>query len=128
MSSYSVDKYKLAGVDRNSAEQIKNSLANIAKSSHGTEVLSGIGGYGGLYKLAGYANPVLVSSTDGVGTKLRIAEALGRHDTVGASIVNHCINDILPAGAKPLFFLDYIGLSKFDPGKINEFVADNLKK
>jgi phosphoribosylformylglycinamidine cyclo-ligase len=69
----------------------------------------------------------LVASTDGVGTKLRIADALGRHDTVGASIVNHCINDILPAGARPLFFLDYIGLSRFDADKIAEIVSGLAK-
>ena len=69
----------------------------------------------------------MVASTDGVGTKLRIADALGRHDTVGASIVNHCINDILPAGARPLFFLDYIGLSRFDADKIAEIVSGLAK-
>ena len=65
----------------------------------------------------------LVSSTDSVGTKLRIAEAMGRHDTIGIDIVNHCINDILPAGATPLFFLDYIGISRFDEDRISEIVS-----
>ena len=72
-------------------------------------------------------DPLLVASTEGVGTKLRIADALGRHDTVGISIVNHCINDILPAGARPLFFLDYIGLSRFDAEKISDIVSGLAK-
>lgn len=123
MSSYSVDKYKLAGVDRNSAEQIKNSLANIAKSSHGTEVLSGIGGFGGLYKLASYVNPVLVSSTDGVGTKLLLGKLTGNYKNLGIDLVNACINDVIVSGAKPLFFLDYIAIGKIDQNIVNQLVS-----
>ena len=123
MSSYSVDKYKLAGVDRNSAEQIKNSLANIAKSSHGTEVLSGIGGFGGLYKLAGYVNPVLVSSTDGVGTKLLLGKLTGNYKNLGIDLVNACVNDVITSGAIPLFFLDYIAVGKIDQAIISQLVS-----
>jgi phosphoribosylformylglycinamidine cyclo-ligase len=74
-------------------------------------VLSGVGGFGALYRLMGYREPVLASSTDGVGTKIRIAQIMGRYDTIGQDLVNHCVNDILTTGAEPLFFLDYIGTS-----------------
>ena len=80
--------------------------------------MSGIGFFGGLFEFKGYKEPVLVSSVDGVGTKLKIASALAKHDTVGIDIVNHCVNDILTCGAEPLFFLDYIGISKLVPEKV----------
>jgi len=123
LSNYSVDKYKLAGVDRNSAEQLKNSLASIAKSSQGTEVLSGIGGFGGLYKLANYTNPVLVSSTDGVGTKLLLGKLTGNYENLGIDLVNACLNDVIVSGAEPLFFLDYIAIGKIDQIIINQLVS-----
>jgi len=89
-----------------------------ARSTLRPEVLSGIGFFGGLFEFKGYHQPVLVSSTDSVGTKLKIACALARHDTIGIDIVNHCVNDILTCGAEPLFFLDYIGIGKLMPEKV----------
>jgi len=88
-------------------------------------VLSGVGFFGGLFKFKGYKEPVLVSSVDGVGTKLKIALALDRHDTIGIDIVNHCVNDILTCGAKPLFFLDYIAMGKLVPEQV-ESIARGL--
>jgi len=84
--------------------------------------LSGVGFFGGLFEFKGYKEPVLVSSTDSVGTKLRIANALAKHDTIGIDIVNHCVNDILTCGAEPLFFLDYIGIGKVVPEKVGAIV------
>lgn len=80
--------------------------------------MSGVGFFGGLFEFKGYHQPVLVSSTDSVGTKLKIANALDKHDTIGIDIVNHCVNDILTCGAEPLFFLDYIGIGKLMPEKV----------
>ena len=81
-------------------------------------MLSGVGFFGGLFEFKGYHRPVLVSSTDSVGTKLKVANALDKHDTIGIDIVNHCVNDILTSGAEPLFFLDYIGIGKLMPKKV----------
>ena len=89
------------------------------------EVLSGVGFFGGLFEFKGYKEPVLVSSVDGVGTKLKIASALARHDTIGIDIVNHCVNDILTCGAEPLFFLDYIAMGKLVPEQV-EAIARGL--
>jgi len=93
-----------------------------ARSTLRPEVLSGVGFFGGLFEFKGYHQPVLVSSTDSVGTKLKIACALARHDTIGIDIVNHCVNDILTCGAEPLFFLDYIGIGKLMPEKVEAIV------
>ena len=119
--------YADAGVDLDAAASVKNTIKGIAAATLGSAVIAGPGGFGGVIDPDPAGDTLLVASTDGVGTKLRIADALGRHDTVGASIVNHCINDILPAGARPLFFLDYIGLSRFDPEKIAEIVSGLAK-
>ena len=97
----------------------------IAKHAHSTlrpEVLSGVGFFGGLFEFKGYKEPVLVSSVDGVGTKLKIASALSKHDTIGIDIVNHCVNDILSCGAEPLFFLDYIAMGKLVPEKVGAII------
>jgi len=94
------------------AAKAKELIARHARSTSRPEVLGGVGFFGGLFEFKGYQNPVLVSSVDGVGTKLKIASALGRHNTVGIDIVNHCVNDILTCGAEPLFFLDYIAMGK----------------
>ena len=115
--------YADAGVDLDAAASVKNTIKDIASATLNSAVIAGPGGFGGVIDPDPAGDTLLVASTDGVGTKLRIADALGRHDTVGASIVNHCINDILPAGARPLFFLDYIGLSRFNAGKIAEIVS-----
>ncbi len=109
--------YAEAGVDVDLGNRVKKGIHDLASSTHGPEVLGKIGGFGGLFRpnLKGMKDPVLVSSVDGVGTKLKIAFATGRHDTVGQDLVNHCINDIAVIGARPLFFLDYIGGEKLDP-------------
>jgi phosphoribosylformylglycinamidine cyclo-ligase len=86
-----------------------------------------VGFFGGLFEFKGYKEPVLVSSVDGVGTKLKLASVLGKHDTVGIDIVNHCVNDILTCGAEPLFFLDYIAAGKLNPEQVGE-VAKGLAK
>ena len=83
-------------------------------------MLSGIGFFGGLFEFKGYKQPVLVSSVDGVGTKLKIASALAKHNTIGIDIVNHCVNDILTCGAEPLFFLDYIAMGKLVPEQVED--------
>lgn len=119
--------YADAGVDLDAAASVKERIKGIAAVSLGSAVVAGPGGFGGVIDPDPAGDTLLVASTDGVGTKLRIADALGQHDTIGASIVNHCINDILPAGARPLFFLDYIGLSRFDPDKIADIVSGLAK-
>jgi phosphoribosylformylglycinamidine cyclo-ligase len=109
--------YAAAGVDVDLGNRVKKGIHGLAASTHGPEVLGKIGGFGGLFRpdFKGMKDPVLVSSVDGVGTKLTIAFATGRHDTVGQDLVNHCINDIAVIGARPLFFLDYIGGAALDP-------------
>lgn len=109
--------YARAGVDVDLGNRLKRTIHGFVRQTHGPEVLGKIGGFGGLFapNFAGMREPVLVSSIDGVGTKLKIAFAMHRHDTVGADLVNHCINDIAVLGAKPLFFLDYIGAEKLEP-------------
>ena len=109
--------YARAGVDVDLGNRLKRNIQGLVRQTHGPEVLGKIGGFGGLFapNFAGMREPVLVSSIDGVGTKLKIAFAMDRHDTVGADLVNHCINDIAVLGAKPLFFLDYIGAEKLEP-------------
>ena len=100
-------------------------IAKHARSTLRPEVLGGVGFFGGLFEFKGYQQPVLVSSVDGVGTKLKIALALAKHDTIGIDIVNHCVNDILTCGAEPLFFLDYIATGKLVPGQV-ESIAKGL--
>ena len=101
--------YRDAGVDRDVAARAKRRIGELVASTATDGVVGGPGGFGGLFRLpAGFANGALVSSADGVGTKLKVAMLAGRHDTVGVDLVNHCVNDILVEGARPLFFLDYI--------------------
>ena len=109
--------YAAAGVDVDLGNQVKKGIHALVSGTHGPEVLGKIGGFGGLFQpnFKGMKQPVLVSSVDGVGTKLKIAFATNRHDTIGQDLVNHCINDIAVIGARPLFFLDYIGGEKLDP-------------
>lgn len=104
--------YKSSGVDRNSAEGIKRRITAMALKTHGPEVLGGIGGFGALYQFPTYKDPVLVSSTDGVGTKLKIAAAMNIYDGLGKDLVNACVNDVIVCGAKPLFFLDYLAMGR----------------
>jgi len=117
--------YARAGVDIDLGNKVKASLPQLLASTHRREVLGKVGGFGGLFALdvRKYKEPVLVSSVDGVGTKLKIAFAMNRHDTVGQDLVNHCVNDIAVLGAEPLFFLDYVGTGRLKPA-----VFDNLLK
>jgi len=119
------ETYAASGVDIEVAARAKELIARHARSTHRPEVLSGVGFFGGLFEFKGYREPVLVSSVDGVGTKLKLASALGKHDTVGIDIVNHCVNDILSCGAEPLFFLDYIAAGRLNPEQVGE-VAKGL--
>jgi phosphoribosylformylglycinamidine cyclo-ligase len=109
--------YARAGVDVDLGNKLKRGIQSLVRQTHGPEVLGKLGGFGGLFRanFPGMREPVLVASIDGVGTKLKIAFALNKHDTVGADLVNHCINDIAVLGARPLFFLDYIGCEKLEP-------------
>ncbi len=109
--------YARAGVDIDLGNKVKGALPELLASTHRREVLGTVGGFGGLFALdtRGYRQPVLVSSVDGVGTKLKLAFAMDRHDTVGQDLVNHCVNDIAVLGAEPLFFLDYLGTGKLEP-------------
>ena len=115
--------YASAGVSIDAQDEALKRLKPLLQSTHRPEVLSEVGNFGGLFALGEYEKPVLVSSTDSVGTKLKVAFMTGRHDTVGFDIVAHCGNDILVQGAEPLFFLDYIGTSKLYPEVIEQIVS-----
>jgi phosphoribosylformylglycinamidine cyclo-ligase len=123
----SKSSYAQAGVDVNLGNRVKSGIGALVRPTHGAEVLGGIGGFGGLFrpdfKKRGIKDPVLVSSVDGVGTKLKIAFATDKHDTIGADLVNHCVNDIAVTGARPLFFLDYIAAAKLDPRVMKEIIT-----
>src|SRR2546421_1291423 len=108
--------YKDAGVDIDASNAAKKRIRNLARETFTPGVLSDIGSFGGMFacNFAGMKEPVLVSSTDGVGTKLKVAVMMNRHNTVGGDLVNHCINDILVQGARPLFFMDYVATGKLD--------------
>ena len=114
--------YAIAGVDIHLADKVKKIIAQQARTTFRSEVI-GSEFFGSMFQLKGYHEPVLVSSTDGVGTKLKIASLLGRNDTVGIDIVNHCVNDILCCGAEPLFFLDYIAMDKLRPEQIEAIIS-----
>ena len=116
--------YKKAGVDVDAGNRAVHLMKSYVESTFGSEVIGSIGGFGGLFKLdmAKYREPVLVSGTDGVGTKLKLAFYMDKHDTVGIDCVAMCVNDILVLGAKPLFFLDYIALGRLIPEKVAEIV------
>ena len=116
------EAYKKAGVDRDLAERIKGSLGSIAAATSGPQVLGGVGGFGGLFKLSGYRQPVLVSSTDGVGTKLLLGGWTGRYENLGIDLVNACLNDVVVTGADPLFFLDYLAAGVVEPNVIESLV------
>jgi phosphoribosylformylglycinamidine cyclo-ligase len=107
--------YAAAGVDIDARRRFIQRIAPLARATHRPEVLAGVGPFGGLFQLANYREPVLVSSTDSVGTKVRIAALLARYDTIGVDLVNQNVNDIITAGAEPLFFLDYIASSTLTP-------------
>ena len=121
--------YARAGVDVDLGNLVKRKIQGRVRSTHGPEVLGKIGGFGGLFapNFSGMREPVLVASVDGVGTKLKIAFAVDRHDTVGADLVNHCVNDIAVIGARPLFFLDYIGAEKLEPAVFDQILRGFTK-
>ncbi len=116
--------YAAAGVDIDAANRTKKRIAGLVRATFGPEVLSDIGEFGGLFAppWRDYDDPVLVASTDSVGTKLKVAFLTGIHHTVGADIVAHCANDILVQGARPLFFLDYLGIGRHDPEVVTEVI------
>ena len=115
--------YKQAGVNLDAAQDIKERIKSIVSPTHGAQVLGGVGGFGALYRLGGYKDPVLVSSTDGVGTKLKLAIMMDRYDTIGEDLVNACVNDIIVCGAQPLFFLDYLAVAALDNDVIAALIA-----
>jgi phosphoribosylformylglycinamidine cyclo-ligase len=116
--------YARAGVDVDLGNKLKRRIHALVRKTHGVEVVGKIGGFGGLFAsdFRDMRQPVLVASIDGVGTKLKIAFAANKHDTVGADLVNHCVNDIAVLGARPLFFLDYIGAEKLEPRVFSELL------
>ena len=116
--------YACAGVDVDLGNRLKRRIQQLVTQTHGPQVLGKIGGFGGLFRVqfSGMRDPILVASIDGVGTKLKIAFALDRHDTIGADLVNHCVNDIAVLGARPLFFLDYIGCEKLEPRVFGQLI------
>src|SRR5215468_5659744 len=117
--------YRQSGVDIDAGNETVRRIKQLARATFTPGVLSEIGSFGGLFKLDGdrFKEPVLVSSADGVGTKLKVAFMSGRHDTVGADLVNHCVNDILVQGAEPLFFLDYLATGKLSPATAEQIVT-----
>src|SRR6201998_4675470 len=117
-------RYADAGVDISVADEAKRRIAAMAKKTFQRGVLAPIGGFGALFQLdrKRWRDPVLVASADGVGTKLKIAFATGIHSTVGADILNHCVNDILTQGAQPLFFLDYLAMGKMDAEVVEQVI------
>jgi phosphoribosylformylglycinamidine cyclo-ligase len=117
--------YRQSGVDIDAGNETVRRIKSLARATFTQDVLSDIGSFGGLFRLDRdrFREPVLVSSADGVGTKLKIAFMTGRHDTVGADLVNHCVNDILVQGAEPLFFLDYLATGRLSPAVAEQVVS-----
>ncbi len=115
--------YKNSGVDIDAGNESVQLIKNSVRSTYRPEVLGDLGGFGGLFALKNYDEPILVSGTDGVGTKLKIAFMLDKHDTIGQDAVAMCVNDILVQGAEPLFFLDYLAVGKLEPKKVAEIVG-----
>ena len=117
-------RYGSAGVDIDASNSAKNRIKKLVESTFTPGVLGGFGGFGGMFRVpVGLDKPVLVSSADGVGTKIKIAIEANRHDTIGRDLVNHCVNDILVQGAVPAFFLDYVAFGKLDPAVVEAVVA-----
>jgi phosphoribosylformylglycinamidine cyclo-ligase len=117
-------RYGSAGVDIDASNAAKNRIRKLVESTFTKGVVGGFGGFGGMFRIPpNLEKPVLVSSADGVGTKIKIAIEAGRHDTIGRDLVNHCVNDILVQGALPAFFLDYIAFGKLDPTVVEAVVA-----
>ncbi|GAC1488158.1 MAG: phosphoribosylformylglycinamidine cyclo-ligase [Gemmatimonadaceae bacterium] len=117
-------RYGSAGVDIDASNAAKDRIRKLVESTFTQGVVGGFGGFGGMFRIPpNLVNPVLVSSADGVGTKVKVAIDVGRHDTVGRDLVNHCVNDILVQGALPLFFLDYVALGKLESAVVEAVVA-----
>ena len=114
--------YEAAGVSIERGERTVDLMGPAVEGTHGPEVIGAAGGFAGLYALAGFGEPVLASTIDGVGTKVLVAKETGRYDTLGADIVNHCANDVLATGAKPLLFMDYVGTGRLDPEAVAKVV------
>jgi phosphoribosylformylglycinamidine cyclo-ligase len=115
--------YEAAGVSIERGERTVDLMRSAVEATHGPEVLGGAGGFAGLYALAGYNDPVLSSTIDGVGTKVLVAREVGRYASLGADIVNHCANDVLATGARPLLFLDYVASGRLDPEAVAQIVS-----
>src|SRR5467141_2771236 len=116
--------YAHAGIDIDLGNRLKHGIHRLVRQTHGPEVLGKIGGFGGWFapNFSAMLEPVLVASIDGAGTKLKIAFAMNRHKSVGADLVNHCVNDIAVLGARPLFFLDYIGAERLEPNVFKQLL------
>ncbi|HKW44815.1 MAG TPA: AIR synthase related protein, partial [Candidatus Eremiobacteraceae bacterium] len=121
------DSYAAAGVNIDAGNEAVERYRAIAAQRRDPRILDGIGGFGGCFEFRGFKDPVLVASTDGVGTKVLVAASLRRFDTVGQDLVNHCINDILCVNAQPLFFLDYYAVGKLDPDVAAQVVGGVAK-
>jgi phosphoribosylformylglycinamidine cyclo-ligase len=121
--------YARAGVDVDLGNQVKSGIPALVKSANRPEVLGKIGGFGGLFsaKFPKMKEPVLVASIDGVGTKLKVAVLMNRHDTIGEDLVNHCVNDIAVLGAEPLFFLDYMAAERLEPRRFRDLVTGMVR-
>ena len=120
--SSSADAYRQSGVDLGRMDELKERIRGLAASTHGPEVIEGGSSFAGLFQLGGEAGPVLVASTDGVGTKLKIAAQLGHFESIGRDLVTLNVNDILTKGAKPLFFLDYVAFSSVEPQALDSLM------
>jgi len=114
--------YEAAGVSIGRGDQAAKMMRASVEGTHGPEVVSPLGGFAGLYALSGYTEPVLASTVDGVGTKVLVAKALGNYASVGVDIVNHCADDVLATGARPLLFLDYVASGRLEPANVAEVV------
>jgi len=121
--------YARAGVDVDLGNKVKSGLPALLKTAHRPEVLGKVGGFGGLFRahFPKMRDPVLVASIDGVGTKIKVAALLNRHDTIGEDLVNHCVNDIAVLGAEPLFFLDYMASERLDPHRFRQIVTGMVR-
>jgi phosphoribosylformylglycinamidine cyclo-ligase len=121
--------YARAGVDVDLGNQVKADIPSLVKAANRPEVLGKVGGFGGLFRanFPKMLDPVLVSSIDGVGTKLKIAVLMNRHDTIGEDLVNHCVNDIAVLGAEPLFFLDYMAAERLDPHRFRQLITGMIR-
>jgi phosphoribosylformylglycinamidine cyclo-ligase len=129
MSSSRLKAYARAGVDVDLGNEVKSGIPALVAAAHRPEVLGKIGGFGGLFRadFRRMKDPVLVASIDGVGTKLKIAVLMNRHDTIGEDLVNHCVNDIAVLGAEPLFFLDYMASERLEPTRFREILTGMIR-